>query len=76
MELLAYTQTEIRGRMHTIIVIITDYHLFNFSKLAHLTPEILVERIEVVLQLTRVHLVLRIVCWILVEVWQEDGLRV
>ncbi len=46
------------------------------SKLAHLTPEILIESIKVVLQLARVHLDLGIVGWILVEVGQEDGLRV
>jgi hypothetical protein len=59
---------------HTVIVIITHNHLLNLPKLAHLAPEILIESIEMVLQLARIHLVLRIVCWVLVQVGQEDGL--
>jgi hypothetical protein len=76
MQLLAFAQQESQRRIHTIIVIITDHHLFNLSKLAHFTPEILVKRIKVILQLTWIHLVLWIVCWILVEIWEENGLRV
>jgi hypothetical protein len=30
----------------------------------------------VVLQLARIHLVLRVVGWVLVQVWEEDGLAV
>jgi len=60
----------------TIIVIITNDDLLRLAILAHLAPEILVESIEVVLQLTRVHLVLGIVGWVLVQVGKEDGLRV
>jgi len=59
-----------------IIVIVTNDHLLNLAKLAHLAPEILVESIEVVLQLTSVHLDLRIVGWVLVQVGEKDGLRV
>ncbi len=58
----------------TVVVVVANHHLLHFSKLAHLAPEILVEGVEVVLELTRVHLVLRIKGWILIEVRQEDGL--
>jgi len=57
-----------------IIIIITNNHLLNLPKLAHLAPKVLIESIKVILQLTRIHLVLWIVRWVLVEVWQEDGL--
>lgn len=60
--------------IHTIIIVVTNYHLFNFSKLAHFAPEVLVECVEVVLQLASVHLVLWVVCGVLVEVGEEDGL--
>lgn len=60
----------------TIIVVITHDHLFNLAELAHLTPEILVESIKMVLQLAGIHLVLRIVGGVLVEVRQQDGLAV
>lgn len=60
----------------TVVVIIADYHLFYLSVLAHLTPEIFVESVEMVLQLARVHLVLRVIGWILVKVWEKDCLRV
>lgn len=29
-----------------------------------------------VLELAGVHLVLRIVCWVMIQVWEEDSLRV
>lgn len=60
----------------TIIVVVTDDNLFNLAILAHLTPEILIESIKVILQLTRIHLVLGVVRRVLVEIWEEDGLRV
>jgi hypothetical protein len=60
----------------TIVVVVANDYLLNFAKLAHLAPEILVEGVEVVLQLGRVHLVLGVVGWILVEIREEDGLRV
>jgi hypothetical protein len=50
----------------TIIIIIANHDLLNFPVLAHFTPKILIEGIEVVLQLTWIHLVLRIVCRVLV----------
>ena len=60
----------------TIIVVITYHHLLRFPILAHLAPEIFVEGVEMVLQLARIHLVLRVVGRVLVEVGEEDGLRI
>jgi hypothetical protein len=60
----------------TIVVVVTNNYLLNLTKLAHLAPKVLVERIKVILQLTRVHLVLRVIGGILVHVWKEDCLRV
>jgi hypothetical protein len=60
----------------TVVVVVTDDNLFNLAVLAHLTPEILVEGVKVVLQLLGVHVALRVVCGVLVEVGEEDGLRV
>ncbi len=51
---------------HTIIIIITNHHLLNLAILAHLAPKVLIERIEVVLKLTRVHLVLWVVGGVLI----------
>lgn len=53
------------GRL-TIIVVVTDDYLFNFSVLTHLAPEVFVEGIEVVLQLACVHLVFGVVGGVLV----------
>lgn len=60
----------------TIVVIVAYNHLLELAIFAHLAPEILVERVKVVLQLARIHLVLGVVRRILVEVRKEDGLRV
>lgn len=60
----------------TIIVIVTDNQFLEFAVFAHLAPYVLVKSVEVVLQLTRVHLVLGVVGWVLVHVGHEDGLRV
>lgn len=60
----------------TIIIIVTDDHLLHLSVLAHLAPKVLVESVEVVLQLARVHLVLGVVRRVLVQVRQQDRLRV
>ena len=59
-----------------VIVVVAHNDLLDLSVLAHLAPEILIEGVEVVLQLRRVHLVLRVVCGILVEVGEENRLRV
>jgi hypothetical protein len=60
----------------TVVVVVANYNLFDLAVLAHLTPEILVEGIKVVLKLLRVHVGLGVVCGVLVEVGEEDGLRV
>lgn len=60
----------------TVVVVVTDDNLLNLAVFAHLTPEVLVEGVKVVLQLLRVHLALRVVCGVLVEVGKEDGLRI
>jgi len=59
-----------------VIVVITNYHLFHLTVLAHLAEEILVKRVKVVLQLRGVHLVFGVEGRILVEVGEEDCLRV
>ncbi len=59
-----------------IIVIVANHHLLELAVLAHLTPKVLVEGVEVVLQLRGIHLVLRVVGRVLVQVGQEDRLRV
>lgn len=64
-----------RGKL-TVIVVVAYDELLHESILAQLTPDILIERIKVHLHLLRIHLVLGIVRWVLVQVWQEDGLRV
>lgn len=56
------------GKGHTIIIIITNHHLLNLTILAHFAPEILVEGIEMILELRRVHLVLGVVGGVLVEI--------
>lgn len=60
----------------TIVIVIANHHLLRLAVLAHLAPKVLVEGVEVVLQLARVHLVFRIVGRVLVEVGEEDRLRV
>ena len=60
----------------TIIVIVANHHLFNLAILAHLAPKVFVKGVEVILQLRWVHLILRVVGGVLVEVGQEDRLRV
>ena len=57
-----------RDYVRTVIVVVTHDHLLGLPVLAHLAPEILVEGVEVVLQLACIHLVLRIVGGVLVEV--------
>ena len=60
----------------TIVVVIANHHLLRLAVLAHLAPKVLVEGVEVILQLARVHLVLGVVGRVLVQVRQEDGLGV
>ena len=68
--------TQQKEGKHTVIVIITHDHLLNLPELAHLAPEVFVESVKVILQLTRVHLVLWVVGRVLIQVWEEDGLTV
>lgn len=63
-------------RILTVIVIVTHDNLLQLAVLAHLAPKVLVERVKVVLQLAGVHLVLGVEGRVLVEVGQEDRLRV
>lgn len=60
----------------TVVVVVANNHLFNLAVLAHLAPKVLVKGVKVVLQLLGVHLALWVVGWVLVQVGQEDGLRV
>ena len=64
------------GERRTIVIVITNDHLLRLAILAHLAPEVLVEGVEVVLQLAGIHLVLGVVGRVLVQVGQQDGLRV
>jgi len=59
-----------------IIIIIANHHLLDLTILAHLAPEVLVEGIEMVLQLRRVHFDLGVVGGVLVKVREEDCLAV
>lgn len=63
-------------KRRTIIIIITNDNLLRLTIFTHLAPKVLIESIEVVLQLRRVHFVFRIVGWVLVEIGEEDGLAV
>jgi hypothetical protein len=66
-----------KGRRRlTIIIVVANDELLQLTVFAELTPNILVKRIEVVLELARIHAILRVVCGILVQVRHEDGLAV
>lgn len=60
----------------TIVVVVAHDQLLNKPVLAQLAPNILVEGVKVHLHLLRVHLVLRVVRRVLVQVGQQDRLRV
>lgn len=60
----------------TVIVVVAHDNLLNLAVLAHLTPKVLVKGVKVVLQLGSIHLALWVVRRVLVQVWQEDRLRV
>ena len=60
----------------TVIIVITNNNLLDLPKLAHLAPKVLVKRIEMHLQLLRIQLGLWVVCRVLVQVWEENGLGV
>ena len=60
----------------TVIVIVTNDELLDLPVFAHLTPNVLVERVEMILHLRRVHLIPGKIRWVLVKVWEENGLAV
>jgi hypothetical protein len=60
----------------TIVIVITNNNLLDQPILAQLAPDVLVKRIKVHLDLLRVHLVLGVVLRVLVEVREQDRLRV
>jgi hypothetical protein len=60
----------------TVIVVVANDKLFKLTILAHLTPDVLVESVEMVLELAWVHFVLRVVGRVLIHVGHQDGLRV
>jgi hypothetical protein len=64
------------GWLLTVIVVVAHHQLLDQSILAQLAPNILVEGVEVHLHLLRVHLVLRVVRRVLVQVREQDGLAV
>lgn len=59
-----------------IIVVITNNKFFQLAVFAQLTPYVFVKGVEMILQLRRVHAVLGVIGWVLVQVWHEDGLGV
>lgn len=59
-----------------VVVVVADDELLELAVLAHLAPDVLVEGVEVVLQLRRVHAVLGVEGRVLVQVRHQDRLRV
>ena len=64
------------GYQLTIVVVVAHDQLLDQPVLAQLAPDVLVEGVEVMLHLLRVHLVLGVVRRVLVQVGQENRLRV
>lgn len=62
--------------LRTIVIVIAHDNLFRLSIFAHLAPEVFVEGIKVILQLRGVHLIFGVIGGVLVEVGEENGLRV
>jgi hypothetical protein len=60
----------------TIVVVVAHDQLLDQPVLAQLAPDVLVEGVKVHLHLLRVHLVLGVIRRVLVQVGQEDRLRV
>jgi hypothetical protein len=60
----------------TIIVVITNDNLLDQTVATHLHPDVFIEGVEMALHLLRIHAVLRVVLRVLVEVGEEDGLRI
>ena len=53
----------------TVVVIVAYHDLFHLAVFTHLAPKVLIEGVKMILQLTRVHLILRVESGILIEVW-------
>lgn len=65
-----------RGEELTIVVVVAHNQLLHQAVLAQLAPDVLVEGVKVHLHLLRVHLVLGVVRRVLVEIGQQNRLRV
>lgn len=63
-------------RTRTIVIIVAHHNLLHFTVFTHLAEEVFVKGIEVVLQLRRVHLILRVEGRVLVKIREENSLRV
>lgn len=59
-----------------VVVVVAHDDLLDLAVFAHLAPDVLVEGVEVVLQLARVHLALGVERRVLVQVREEDRLGV
>ena len=59
-----------------IVIVVANHDLLYFAVFAHLAPEVFVESIEVILQLRSIHFIFWVVGWVLVQVGEEDSLRV
>ena len=70
----------LEARVHVadqvVVVVVAHHDFLDLAELAHLAPDVLVERVEVVLQLRGVQLVFGVEGGVLVEVGQQDGLAV
>lgn len=68
---------ERRGKQkRTVVVVVAYYQLLDKAVLAQLAPNVLVEGVKVHLHLLRIHLVLGVVRRVLVQVGQQNRLRV
>lgn len=64
------------GKALTVIIVVAHDQLLDQPVLAQLAPNVLVEGVKVHLHLLRVHFVLRVVRRVLVQVRQQNRLRV
>ena len=60
----------------TVVIVIADDEFLNKAIVTELAPNVLVERVKVVLKLSGVHLVVGHEGRVQVHVWHQDGLRV
>jgi len=59
-----------------VIVVVAHHQLLQLAVVAQLAPDVLVKGVEVVLQLRRIHLVLSVKAWVVVEIREENCLRI